>query len=174
MSLTRAQYMNELDRRLVIDLSVAIFIIFALSFIPASFLVFLVDERHTNSKQLQFVSGLRPCVYWACNFVWDYAIYLPSALVSITVFVLFDARSFTSAENLPCLCLLLLIYGFAVIPFMYPFNFFFKSAGTSFVLSSCLNVFIGVGTLTITTVLKIVNKQNKQLFIISDILKIVS
>jgi ABC-type multidrug transport system fused ATPase/permease subunit len=40
-------------------------------------------------------------------------------------------------------------------------------------MSSCLNVFIGVGTVTITTVLNIVNKHNPGLFRISDVLKIV-
>lgn len=173
MSLTKAQYMNELDRRLAIDLSVSIFIIFALSFIPASFLVVLVEERETNSKQLQLVCGLPPYIYWLANFAWDLLNYLPPAIISLAMFLLFNARSFTSTENFPSLVLLILAYGWASIPFMYPLNYMFKLAGSSFVMSSCLNVFIGVSTVTITTVLNIVNKHNPGLFRISDLLKIV-
>ena len=52
-------------------LSVAIFVILALSFVPASFLVYLVEDRVSKSKHLQLVSGLNPIVYWTANFTWD-------------------------------------------------------------------------------------------------------
>ena len=50
---------------------IAISVIFALSFIPASFVLFLVDERVSNAKHLQFVSGVNPTTYWLANFSWD-------------------------------------------------------------------------------------------------------
>lgn len=53
------------------DLVVAICVIFAMSFIPASFVLFLIQERVSNSKHLQFVSGVNPTTYWVANFVWD-------------------------------------------------------------------------------------------------------
>jgi hypothetical protein len=48
-----------------LELFTAICIIFALAFIPASFLVFLIDERVTTSKHLQFVSGIKgkTCIF---------------------------------------------------------------------------------------------------------------
>lgn len=49
---------SELQTRATMELFTAICIIFALAFIPASFLVFLIDERMTTSKHLQFVSGI--------------------------------------------------------------------------------------------------------------------
>ena len=56
---TEIQIDSELQTRAALELFTAICIIFALAFIPASFLVFLVDERVTTSKHLQFVSGLK-------------------------------------------------------------------------------------------------------------------
>ena len=53
------------------DVLIAISVIFALSFIPASFVLFLVDERVSNAKHLQFVSGVNPTTYWLANFSWD-------------------------------------------------------------------------------------------------------
>lgn len=58
-------------RRQGTDLVIAIFVIIAMSFVPASFVVFLVTERASNAKHLQFVSGVDPVIYWLSNYVWD-------------------------------------------------------------------------------------------------------
>ena len=50
---------------------IAIFVIIAMSFVPASFVVFLVTEKTTKAKHLQFVSGVDPILYWLSNFLWD-------------------------------------------------------------------------------------------------------
>ena len=59
------------SRRQGTDLVIAIFVIIAMSFVPASFVVFLVTERSSKAKHLQFVSGVDPVVYWLSNYVWD-------------------------------------------------------------------------------------------------------
>ena len=66
------------SRRQGTDLVIAIFVIIAMSFVPASFVVFLVTERSSKAKHLQFVSGVDPVIYWLSNYVWD----LVSAKVS--------------------------------------------------------------------------------------------
>ena len=53
------------------DVVIAIFIIVAMSFVPASFVVFLVAEKSTKAKHLQFVSGCNPVIYWLANYIWD-------------------------------------------------------------------------------------------------------
>jgi len=53
------------------DVLIAIFIIVAMSFVPASFVLFLVYERFTKAKHLQFVSGVNVIVYWTANYFWD-------------------------------------------------------------------------------------------------------
>lgn len=50
---------------------ISIFIIVAMSFVPASFVVFLVYERSTKAKHLQFVTGINPVMYWIGNYTWD-------------------------------------------------------------------------------------------------------
>jgi len=55
---SQIQIDSELQTRATMELFTAICVIFALAFIPASFLVFLIDERTTTSKHLQFVSGI--------------------------------------------------------------------------------------------------------------------
>ncbi len=72
----KSQFMDKLEMQAVIDLFVAICMIFSLSFIPASFLVFLLEERETHSKQLQIVSGVKIYLYWLSNFIWDLINYI--------------------------------------------------------------------------------------------------
>ncbi|KAH9367449.1 hypothetical protein HPB48_021461 [Haemaphysalis longicornis] len=37
----------------------------------ASFVLFAIDDRVSNSKAMQFTSGVPPLVYWMANYVWD-------------------------------------------------------------------------------------------------------
>lgn len=59
-----------------VDAVVAICVIFAMSFVPASFVLYLIQERVTQAKHLQFVSGVSPLVYWMANFLWDMVLVL--------------------------------------------------------------------------------------------------
>ena len=54
-----------------VDVLVSICVIFAMSFVPASFVVFLIQERVNKAKHMQFISGVQPFLYWLSNFIWD-------------------------------------------------------------------------------------------------------
>lgn len=62
-----------------VDVLVSICVIFAMSFVPASFVLFLIEERVSKAKHLQFVSGVKPILYWLANFTWDMVSTLSSA-----------------------------------------------------------------------------------------------
>ena len=171
MIYTQTQFINMIAQRLTIDLFVSICIIFALSFIPASFLVFLLEERENHSKQLQFVSGVKPYIYWVSNFYWDLINYIIPCLLCILIFLMFNVSTYTSVENFPCLVLLMLLYGWACIPLMYPLNYLFKMPSTGFVVGSTINVFIGVVTVMTTTVLDQLASQEPDLNSINNALK---
>ena len=148
---TQFQLDTDIQSRVAIEMFTAICVIFALAFIPASFLVFLIDERATTSKHLQFVSGVKGITYWLANFVWDMANYCVSITFCLIIFLGFGIESYVSGINFLCLLLLLFLYGFAVIPLMYPINYLFKTPSTGFVLISCINIFIGLMS-TVSTV----------------------
>jgi len=66
------------------DVLISIFTIVAMSFVNASFVLFLVYERSIKSMHLQFLIGLNPFLYWLTNFVWDMFNYLlPASCVII-------------------------------------------------------------------------------------------
>ncbi|CAF4573561.1 unnamed protein product, partial [Rotaria sp. Silwood2] len=56
---TQIEIDNNIEKTVTLQLLTVICVIFALAFIPASFLVFLIDENSTTSKHLQFVSGVK-------------------------------------------------------------------------------------------------------------------
>ncbi|CAF4160013.1 unnamed protein product, partial [Rotaria sp. Silwood2] len=149
---TQIEIDNNIEKTVTLQLLTVICVIFALAFIPASFLVFLIDENSTTSKHLQFVSGVKGITYWSANFLWDLINYSVSIACCIIIFVAFNVQSFVSQMSFLCFFLLLFLYGFALIPLMYSINYLFKTPSTGFVIISSLNIFIGLMT-TISTII---------------------
>ena len=121
----------------------AICVIFAMSFVPASFVVHHIEERVGNIRHLYFVSGVSPAIYWTSVFLWDLAMYSLSASLCILIFILFGAEAYVSSSNLGPLILLMLLYGYSSVPLMYPASFLFSIPSSAFVTLSCVNLFIG-------------------------------
>lgn len=42
-----------------------------MSFVPASFVLYLIDDRVSKSQHLQFITGVKPITYWIANNIWD-------------------------------------------------------------------------------------------------------
>lgn len=72
------------------DTIVSICVVFALSFIPASFVVFLIEERACGAKHLQFLAGCHPVIYWTANYCWDMIIFMFPTALSIIIFLCFQ------------------------------------------------------------------------------------
>ncbi|KAM4533545.1 retinal-specific phospholipid-transporting ATPase ABCA4-like [Odontesthes bonariensis] len=136
-----------------VDAVVAICVIFAMSFVPASFVLYLIQERVTQAKHLQFVSGVSPLVYWIANFLWDMVNYSISAAMVVKIFIFFDKRCYTSPTNLQPLIALLMLYGWSVTPMMYPLSCVFNVPSTAYVSLSSINLFIGINSSAITFIL---------------------
>uniref|UniRef100_A0A663DNG3 P-type phospholipid transporter n=1 Tax=Aquila chrysaetos chrysaetos TaxID=223781 RepID=A0A663DNG3_AQUCH len=155
LNLTKEQLSEVTVLTTSVDAVVAICVIFAMSFIPASFVLYLIQERVTKAKHLQFVSGVSPAVYWLTNFLWDIVNYALSAGMVVVIFAGFNKKAYTSPTNLPVLVALLLLYGWAVIPMMYPASSFFSVPSTAYVALSCINLFVGLNSSAITFILEL-------------------
>ncbi|XP_068022332.1 retinal-specific phospholipid-transporting ATPase ABCA4 isoform X2 [Melanerpes formicivorus] len=155
LNLTKEQLSEVTVLNTSVDAVVAICVVFAMSFIPASFVLYLIQERVTKAKHLQIVSGVSPAVYWLTNFMWDMASYALSAGMVVAIFIGFNKKAYTSPTNLPVLVALLLLYGWAVIPMMYPAASFFSVPSTAYVALSCINLFVGINSTAITFILEL-------------------
>uniref|UniRef100_A0A8C7ZMS5 P-type phospholipid transporter n=1 Tax=Oryzias sinensis TaxID=183150 RepID=A0A8C7ZMS5_9TELE len=150
LNLTKEQLMTT-----SVDVLVSICVIFAMSFVPASFVVFLIQERVNKAKHMQFISGVQPFLYWLANFVWDMCNYIVPATLVIIIFVCFQQDAYVSSTNLPVLALLLLLYGWSITPLMYPASFFFKIPSTAYVVLTSVNILIGINGSVSTFVLEL-------------------
>ncbi|XP_026574339.1 ATP-binding cassette sub-family A member 1 isoform X2 [Pseudonaja textilis] len=169
LNLTKQQLSEVALMTTSVDVLVSICVIFAMSFVPASFVVFLIQERVSKAKHLQFICGVKPVIYWVANFVWDMCNYIIPATLVIIIFVCFQQKSYVSSTNLPVLALLLLLYGWSITPLMYPASFIFKIPSTAYVVLTSVNLFIGINASVITFVLELFTSSNFNN--INDILK---
>ncbi|XP_067219925.1 retinal-specific phospholipid-transporting ATPase ABCA4 isoform X1 [Chanodichthys erythropterus] len=170
LNLTKEQLSEVTVLATSVDAVVAICVIFAMSFIPASFILYLIQERVTKAKHLQFVSGVSPVVYWVANFFWDMMNYSASTVMVVAIFMAFDKKCYTSPTNLPALVALLLLYGWSVTPMMYPMSYMFNVPSTAYVSLSCINLFIGINSSAITFILELF-ENNRSLLMFNEVLK---
>ncbi|XP_029561835.1 retinal-specific ATP-binding cassette transporter [Salmo trutta] len=170
LNLTKEQLSEVTVLKTSVDAVTAICVIFAMSFIPASFVLYLIQERVTKAKHLQFVSGVSPLVYWLANFFWDMMNYSLSTAMVVGIFVAFDKKCYTSPTNLPALVLLLFLYGWSVTPMMYPMSYIFNIPSTAYVSLSCINLFIGINSSALTFILELF-ENNRALLEFNEWLK---
>uniref|UniRef100_A0A4W5NN85 P-type phospholipid transporter n=1 Tax=Hucho hucho TaxID=62062 RepID=A0A4W5NN85_9TELE len=172
LNLTKEQLSQVALMTTSVDVLVSICVIFAMSFVPASFVVFLIQERVNKAKHMQFISGVQPFLYWLSNFIWDMCNYIVPATLVIIIFICFQQDAYVSSTNLPVLALLLLLYGWSITPLMYPASFFFKIPSTAYVVLTSVNILIGINGSVSTFVLELFGSNVNALYQwINDILK---
>ncbi|XP_067454380.1 phospholipid-transporting ATPase ABCA1b isoform X2 [Thunnus thynnus] len=169
LNLTKEQLSQVALVTTSVDVLVSICVIFAMSFVPASFVVFLIQERVSKAKHMHFISGVQPLLYWVANFVWDMCNYIVPATLVIIIFICFQQKAYVSSTNLPVLALLLLLYGWSITPLMYPASFFFKIPSTAYVVLTSVNILIGINGSISTFVMELFG--NNEIGGINDILK---
>ena len=153
----------------MVDLTTSINIIIALSFVPASFILYQVQERQTKSKHLQFVSGASPTVYWIATYCWDVLNYMFPCVVVMLVFVIWNLPAYTG-RNFNAVASLLVMYGLSMTPLMYPFNWVFSTPSTAYVALICGNLLTGLTCTLATFILESFGSQ-PNLVKVSDVLK---
>uniref|UniRef100_A0A8C4MUM7 ATP binding cassette subfamily A member 7 n=1 Tax=Equus asinus asinus TaxID=83772 RepID=A0A8C4MUM7_EQUAS len=161
LNLTKEQLSEATMMASSVDVLVSICVVFAMSFIPASFTLVLIEERVTGAKHLQFMGGLPPTLYWLSNFLWDMCNYLVPACIVVLIFLAFQQKAYVAPANLPALLLLLLLYGWSITPLMYPASFCFSVPSTAYVLLTCVNLFIGINGSMATFVLELFSDEQK-------------
>ncbi|XP_045398584.1 phospholipid-transporting ATPase ABCA7 isoform X7 [Lemur catta] len=169
LNLTKQQLSEVALMASSVDVLVSICVVFAMSFVPASFTLVLIEERVTQAKHLQLIGGLPPTLYWLSNFLWDMCNYLVPVSIVVLIFLAFQQKAYVAPANLPALLLLLLLYGWSITPLMYPASFFFSVPSTAYVVLTCINLFIGINGSMATFVLELFSDQKLQE--VSQILK---
>eukprot|EP00403_Amphidinium_massartii_P019270 CAMPEP_0178412742 /NCGR_PEP_ID=MMETSP0689_2-20121128/22173_1 /TAXON_ID=160604 /ORGANISM="Amphidinium massartii, Strain CS-259" /LENGTH=1483 /DNA_ID=CAMNT_0020034001 /DNA_START=1 /DNA_END=4452 /DNA_ORIENTATION=+ len=131
---------------------VAITVILAMGFIPASFVVYLVHEKSTNGKHQQLLTGVSPVSYWLSTYCWDVFNFCIPALVCFALFLIFQVDAYGS-DNAEAISVLFLTYGLCMTPFMYCWEPLFSVPTTAYVTLFIINIFTGFISVLATTIL---------------------
>eukprot|EP00794_Sanderia_malayensis_P017576 gene17576-19328_t len=125
------------------NLTLIIFLTMAICFIAASFVTFLVAERMSKAKHVQFVSGVGSLSYWTASLAWDFINFLVPAVILVILFAAFQLPGYTGAE-LGYLTVMLLFYGLSVLPFVYCLSFLFSNPLIAYSVVSLLLMIISL------------------------------
>ncbi|XP_072043597.1 phospholipid-transporting ATPase ABCA3-like [Amphiura filiformis] len=137
------QASDQLNRGVFTGFAVAFNMLFGMSFLASSFLLFLVKERANKAKHVQFVSGVYTSNFWFSTFLWDLINYTIPCILICILFVAFSVEAYAENGRIFEIFLLLFLHGWSVIPLMYLFAFLFDVPSTAFVRVTLFNIIFG-------------------------------
>uniref|UniRef100_A0A672NM31 ATP-binding cassette sub-family A member 3-like n=1 Tax=Sinocyclocheilus grahami TaxID=75366 RepID=A0A672NM31_SINGR len=134
---------------------IAINLMFGMASLASTFALLLVSERSVKSKHVQQVSGVYLSNFWFSALLWDLINFLLPCLLMLVVFRVFSVKAFVAENHLVDVLLLLLLYGWAVIPLMYLLSFLFSTAATAYTRLTIFNILSGTATFLAVTIMTI-------------------
>ena len=139
----------------------AILVVCGYSFFLGNFIIFLVKEKESKAKHLQFVSGVSVTSYWLSAIAWDLVNAFLPIFFTLVVFRGFPLSAF-HGSSLTAIMLVLVLTCWASIPCTYILSFFFKSALAAFSVVIILFFFVTVLLLTAIFLVQLYGKENKE------------
>ncbi|KAM4685389.1 ATP-binding cassette sub-family A member 13 isoform 4-T7 [Amazona ochrocephala] len=129
---------------------VALCVMLGFSILTASIGSAIVKDRVSGTKRLQHVSGLGYKTYWLGNFCCDMLVYMVPVTLCVGVISAFQLSAFTFRKNLAATVFLLILFGYATLPWMYLVSRFFSSSDVAFISYISLNFVFGLCTMLVT------------------------
>lgn len=105
-----------------------------LSIMPALFTLFPIEERKSNAKLTQIMTGLHPMTFHFASFVFDFILHFFSSITLIVFVYILDTglKLGTNLLNPLAIFILLLLFGAASIPFSYIWSFLFTDSSRGY------------------------------------------
>lgn len=60
----------------IADFGVALMLLVTVTFVPSSFIAYIILERKSEEKHVQLVAGVSKVTYWCTAFLWDITVWL--------------------------------------------------------------------------------------------------
>lgn len=143
---------------------VALFVMIALCFVPASFAVFVVREREVKAQHQQLLTGVSGAAYWVSTWIWDSISYLVTGGAIIGLFYAFDIVAYTTEDSGLATIALLLLFGPAAASHTYMLSFFFSSHSTAQVAIMFYNFLTGLCLMVVSFVLTSIPQTSADAF----------
>jgi len=137
---------------LIIGILIACVVTFGYSFLISSFITFLIRERVTKAKHMQYLSGVHPACFWLSNLIWDWISFMIPSVIIIILFIAFDIKEY-SGDRLQYVIGLFMLYGLSHIPQTYLFSYIFVKPSSGFAANIVWNIFTSQITLVVSFLL---------------------
>eukprot|EP00056_Hartaetosiga_gracilis_P010708 m.159480 g.159480 ORF g.159480 m.159480 type:complete len:1802 (+) comp13370_c0_seq2:43-5448(+) len=131
-------------------------ILFGMSFLASSFVLFIVAERANKAKHVQFVSGVSEFAYWCAAYIWDMINFMLPTIGCVLVFLAFGVKAYVD-ERIGYVALLFVLYGLSVIPSMYITSFMFETPSKAYTLLTIVNIVTGLAAMLTVQMLETTN-----------------
>lgn len=141
-------------------LLMALLLVLGGAVLSAAYSIHPANERSTNAKHLQMVSGVNKLAYWLANYCVDFGSYLVPFGVFSIIFTAFNADAFSSSDSLSAVAVTWLLFGWAAIPLAYLLHFFFDREMNSFIGQLGIYFFFGFGFIISGVVLETLEDQD--------------
>uniref|UniRef100_A0A8D3B2N6 ABC transporter domain-containing protein n=1 Tax=Scophthalmus maximus TaxID=52904 RepID=A0A8D3B2N6_SCOMX len=135
--------------------AIAINLMYGMASLSSTFALLLVTESSIKSKHVQQVSGVYLSNFWFSALLWDLVNFLLPCLLMLVVFRAFGVQAFVEDNHLVDVLLLLLLYGWAVVPLMYLLSFLFSTAAAAYTRLTIFNVISGTATFLAVSIMTI-------------------
>ncbi|XP_055389657.1 phospholipid-transporting ATPase ABCA3-like isoform X2 [Condylostylus longicornis] len=136
--------LDALDTGGYLGFNLALNLSFSMGVISTFYVLFVIKERETRAKLLQFVSGVRVSIFWFSQFLADFVSYLITAIITLVTLACFQEDGMSTFAELGRTFLVLIIFGIVVLPFTYLLSFLFTVPATGFSRVSVINIFTGM------------------------------
>ncbi|CAL9693308.1 unnamed protein product [Knipowitschia caucasica] len=143
--------------------AIAINLMYGMASLSSTFALLLVTESAIKSKHVQKVSGVYLSNFWFSALLWDLINFLLPCLLILVIFKCFGVKAFTVDYHLVDALLMLLLYGWAIVPLMYLLSFFFSTPASAYTRLTIFNVITGTATFLTVIILTIPQLQLQNL-----------
>lgn len=140
---------------------------FSMAFVSSFYVLFYVRERVTKAKHLQFVSGVDVSTFWSVSFVCDLLTFIFTSLCLIITLLCFQEDGFKTFTDIGRIFLLLLLFGYTMLPLHFLASYLFDTPSTGFTRMTLFSIFTGVAAFLTVSVL---NSEGLDLEHVADIL----
>ena len=134
--------------------------LFGYSFFLANFVIFLVKEKESKVKHLQFVSGVNASSYWLSAFMWDLINSCLPISLTIIIFRTFPVDAYHGTA-ISAILLVLIFTCWAGIPFTYIASFIFNNSLAAFSALLAIFFLLSVGFVTTIFLINLFGRENK-------------
>ncbi|XP_074034978.1 phospholipid-transporting ATPase ABCA3 isoform X2 [Leptinotarsa decemlineata] len=140
---TAQTQINQLLTGQSMGFQLAVNVGFSMTFVSSFYVIFIVKEIKSGSKHLQFVSGVKPYVFWLTQILSDFLTYLATIIIYLITMVCFQEDGYNTAGDIGRMFIILVVFAWAFLPFTYLAGYFFDEPSTGYTRLSLIGIFAG-------------------------------